>query len=54
MRIVRDRMNNGLDVVSNYYNYKKQLRDCTTTDDLLRFIAKMMIEIWYEVIAWTK
>lgn len=42
-------MNNGLDVVTDYYKYKKQLRDCITKDDLLRFIAKMLIEIWYEV-----
>lgn len=42
-------MNNKQNVVENYYKYKKLLRDCTTKDDLLRFIAKMLIEIWCEV-----
>ena len=45
-------MNNEPDVVTkvtNCYKYEKQLRDCITKDDLLRFIAKMLIEIWYEV-----
>ena len=44
------RMNDGLDVVTNYYKYKKQLRDCITKDDLLRFIAKMLIEILYNTV----
>ena len=38
---------NGLDTVASYYDYKKQLRNCANNLDVLRFIAKMLIEIWW-------
>lgn len=36
------------DTIRNIYSgYKKQLRECENNFDVLKFIAKMLIEIWW-------
>lgn len=34
-------------LANNYDAYKRQLRECANNLDVLRFIAKMLIEIWW-------
>lgn len=34
-------------IVNAYGGYKRQLRDCENNFDVLKFIAKMLIEIWW-------
>ena len=40
-------MNRFDDINNTYRYYKNQLRECVNNFDVLKFIAKMSIEIWY-------